>query len=263
MTVQEQQKEISKIPFSTNHTSKRLTRHSFFENITTELQAYMLGLALSDGSVNEKRKTFTLGVSVKDEELINLFKDQICPEAYIRYMKRDNLTGRGGVSINDNGSVFISITSAKMFKDLAKYNVVPNKTNKDLDLPDLGEKLNRHLLRGFFDGDGCITGWVSKEKGKVDRFRYSFDISSKGKNQLKTIVRILRDNDIHVNINYISRDDMYRIKTSNKKEISKLFDFLYSDSNFYLSRKFNKFNEYVNTEVTTLLEKYSTVTHSS
>ena len=46
---------------------------------------------------------------------------------------------------------------------------------------------------------------------------------------------------------------MYRISTSSKKEMKKLFDFLYSDSNFYLTRKFNKFNYYVNTEVSQLI----------
>ena len=46
---------------------------------------------------------------------------------------------------------------------------------------------------------------------------------------------------------------MYRISTSSKKEMKKIFDFLYSDSNFYLTRKFNKFNYYVNTEVSQLI----------
>ena len=29
----------------------------------------------------------------------------------------------------------------------------------------------RHFIRGYFDGDGCITGWMSYEKGKSDRKR--------------------------------------------------------------------------------------------
>ena len=46
---------------------------------------------------------------------------------------------------------------------------------------------------------------------------------------------------------------MYRISTSFKKEVEKIFHLLYDNSNFYLSRKFNKFNYYVNTEVSQLI----------
>lgn len=47
---------------------------------------------------------------------------------------------------------------------------------------------------------------------------------------LSDIQKVLSKNDINVNINY-----------------------LYNDANFYLSRKFNKFSYYVNTEVSQLI----------
>ena len=53
--------------------------------------------------------------------------------------------------------------------------------------------------------------------------------------------------------NYFKRDDMYRVKTSSKKEVEKIFHLLYDDSNFYMTRKFEKFNYYVNTEVSQLI----------
>jgi predicted methyltransferase len=49
---------------------------------------------------------------------------------------------------------------------------------------------------------------------------------------------------------------MFRIKTSSKKEIEKIFHLLYDNSNFYMTRKFNKFNHYVNTEVTQLIAEH-------
>lgn len=70
---------------------------------------------------------------------------------------------------------------------------------------------------------------------------------------LSDIQKVLSKNDINVNINYLKRDDMYRISTSSKSEVSKLYHYLYSDANFYLSRKFNKFSYYVNTEVSQLI----------
>lgn len=76
---------------------------------------------------------------------------------------------------------------------------------------------------------------------------------SKTITMLSDIQKVLSKNDINVNINYLKRDDMYRISTSSKSEVSKLYHYLYNDANFYLSRKFNKFSYYVNTEVSQLI----------
>lgn len=46
---------------------------------------------------------------------------------------------------------------------------------------------------------------------------------------------------------------MFRLVTSSKDNVNKLFHLLYDEANFYLNRKFNKFNYYVNTEVSQLL----------
>lgn len=43
------------------------------------------------------------------------------------------------------------------------------------------------------------------------------------------------------------------MSTSSKKEVEKIFNLLYKNSNFYLIRKFDKFNYYVNTEVSQLI----------
>ena len=65
--------------------------------------------------------------------------------------------------------------------------------------------------------------------------------------------QFFEDHNIKVNLNYIKRDDMYRLKTSSKKEIEKIFYMLYDNSEFYLKRKFEKFDYYVNTEVSQLI----------
>lgn len=49
---------------------------------------------------------------------------------------------------------------------------------------------------------------------------------------------------------------MYRLATASIKKVKQIFNLLYESSEFYLSRKFNKFNHYVNTEVTQLIAEY-------
>lgn len=240
-------------PLYTNHTSNRRIRHDFFKDISTEIQAYLLGFYTADGSVDEKRKTFRIHLQKQDVELVYLYKDIISPDARIFTVEEHKTTGRDGKEITAHESIGVDITSTILVTHLNDLGYGYNKSKKDLTLPNLDDDLIRHFIRGYFDGDGCITGWLAVEKGKADRVRYSFDICGKTKTLLEEIVEFLDSYDIKININYIKRDDMYRIKTSSKQELQKIYELLYNDSNFYLTRKFNKFNYYVNTEVNQLI----------
>ena len=81
-------------------------------------------------------------------------------------------------------------------------------------------------------------------------------IDCKSEDFLLEIQKFLAKYNIKVFVRFLNRDQMYRICTGSKKEICKIFKLLYEDSNFYLKRKYNKFNRYVNTEVTQLITEY-------
>ena len=257
MNKQEQIKFIEdNYPLITNHISNRRIRHDIFSKIETELQAYLLGFYSADGSINEKRKTFRIHLQKQDSELVYLYKDIISPDARTFTVEVHKTTGRNGQEVNAHESFGVDITSAKLCTDLVNLGIGYNKSYSDLHIPEMPENLVRHFIRGYFDGDGCITVWLSKEKGKSDRVRGKFDICAKSASILNEFIKFFATHDIKINLNYLKRDDMYRISTSSKKELEKIYNILYKDSNFYLSRKFNKFDHYVNTEVTQLIAEY-------
>ena len=243
-------------PLTTNHISNRRIRHDIFSKIETELQAYLLGFYAADGNINEKRKTFRIHLQKQDSELVYLYKDIISPDARTFTVEEHKTTGRNGQEVNAHESFGVDITSAKLCADLVNLGIGYNKSYSDLHIPEIPESLVRHFIRGYFDGDGCITIWLSKEKGKSDRVRGKFDICAKSASILNEFIKFFATHDIKINLNYLKRDDMYRISTSSKKELEKIYNMLYKDSNFYLSRKFNKFDHYVNTEVTQLIAEY-------
>lgn len=243
-------------PLTTNHISNRRIRHDIFSKIETELQAYLLGFYAADGNINEKRKTFRVHLQKQDSELVYLYKDVISPDARTFSVSQYKTTGRNGKEINAHESFGVDITSAKLCNDLVNLGIGYNKSYGDLHIPKMSEELIRHFIRGYFDGDGCITIWLSKEKGKSDRVRGKFDICAKSASILNEFIKFFANHDIKINLNYLKRDDMYRMSTSSKKELEKIYNILYKDSNFYLSRKFNKFDHYVNTEVTQLIAEY-------
>lgn len=237
-------------PLTTNHISNRRIRHDIFSKIETELQAYLLGFYAADGNINEKRKTFRIHLQKQDSELVYLYKDIISPDARTFTVEEHKTTGRNGKEITAHESFGVDITSAKLCTDLVNLGIGYNKSYKDLHIPEMSKDLIRHFIRGYFDGDGCIIVWLAKEKGKSDRVRGKFDICAKSASILNEFIKFFATHDIKLNLNYLKRDDMYRISTSSKKELEKIYNILYKNSNFYLSRKFNKFNHYVNTEVT-------------
>lgn len=190
-------------PAYTNHVSKRRIRHDFFKNISTELQAYLLGFYASDGSSDEKRKTMRVCLQQKDSEIVYLFKDSISSDARIYSIPPKEYTGRGGVKIQGHGAFGVDITSATLVQDLVDLGFGYDKSHAELHLPDIKIDLLRHFIRGYFDGDGCITGGIAREKGKSDRFRKYFQIDSKTSTILLEIQKFFSEHNIKVKITVI------------------------------------------------------------
>ena len=223
MNKEEQIKFIEEnYPLYTHHTSNRRIRHDFFKNISTELQAYLLGFYTADGSIDEKRKTFRIHLSIKDSELVYLYKDIISPDARL-FSVADNYktTGRDGKEITGHGSIGVDISSAILVNDLVELGIGYKKTYSDLTIPNIPENLIRHFVRGFFDGDGSISTYLACEKGKKDRVRCGIQIDSKTKTLLENIQLFFKNNNIKFNLIHLKRDDMYRISTSSREEIKK------------------------------------------
>lgn len=217
--------------------------HTFFDNIDSEIKAYLLGYLVADGCVSiEKRNNgnysyrIVFNVSIDDLDVIKLIQYYICPSVNIRYYH--NTSGAS----NRKPQCSIKFTSKHMVNTLInKYNIVNNKTyNINYDMLDLGD-YNIDFIRGFFDGDGTI--------GKD-----SFGFISTSKLFLQSILNIISS---HIN------NITYRIYTENGKTVkyhrllintgkgieNKIYKLLYDDKKYYLNRKKIKFNM-SNTELT-------------
>lgn len=244
-------------PLYTNHISNRRIRHDFFSKIETELQAYLLGFYAADGNINEKRKTLRIHLQKQDSELVYLYKDIISPDARTFTVSEHKTTGRNGKEITAHESFGVDITSSKLCEDLVQLGIGYNKSYSNLHIPDLPLNLKLAFIRGYFDGDGSFTASLRKEKGKNERITMGLTIVSKSPVILTEMIELFsKEFELNINLNYIKRDDLYRLTTSSKKVIKSLYDILYKDANFYLSRKRNKIDHHVNTEVTQLIAEY-------
>jgi len=197
---------------------------TFFDELN-ETSAYWLGFLYADGSVRMKYgRSGELKLKLKstDKDHISIFLKDIQSDAPIKC----------GTSRNDGSKFcYVLINSNHMVRRLFELGCVQNKTLK-IRLPKLVDELMSHFVRGYFDGDGCIT----KVKNRKNTF--SVTICS-NKNFNKDLVEYL-------NLGKIYEKENYSVIHINKiEEIKKFKSFIYPENVFSLLRKRSIFEQII------------------
>ena len=131
---------------------------NYFSNINSANKAYIVGLIASDGNVYKRsghggqlRFCFQNG-----ESEYNLLMSILADMQSTCQIRTNNVT------INDKTyeNISATIVSETIFNDLCNIGIFPQKTWKMniLDvISHIPMQFLRDFLRGYFDGDGCIT----------------------------------------------------------------------------------------------------------
>jgi LAGLIDADG-like domain len=216
---------------------------NFFEKIDSEVKAYWLGFLYADGCITrfyrgEKLKSMSLELTLKKEDNGHLFRFLNDIDSNIPV--KDKKVGEYLCSR-------VVINCTKMCRDLIRLGCVPQKS-LILEFPSneiLPSEYVKDFIRGYFDGDGCVyfnqTKVFHKNKNK-EYLQKHFSVSLVGTfKMLKSIEKILSDNDINPNQKYIktgNADQMYIYGVNN---IRKFYNYIYNNSTVYLKRKKEKF----------------------
>lgn len=174
---------------------------------------YFIGLASADGNIYKDR--FTLGFKESDKDhLIKVMKIIKANSNIHTYNKKGT---------NFYFSEF-KVSSKELCNILKKYAVFVNKyTDAEILIP-----LNNHILRGLFDGDGCIH----IPKSKIPRIT----ITSKSKVLLCQIKNYLESIGIYSSI-ITHKTGVMDIVMANKVNTSQFLKHIYHDANISLHRK--------------------------
>ena len=108
--------------------------------------AWCLGFLASDGTIALDRNVIKIGLSAKDKEILEKIKIELKLENNIT-----EYTTNTGFDV-----VELSWTCKEHKTALAKYGIIPQKTNYLKPPFNLDEKYWLDYLRGYFDGDGSI-----------------------------------------------------------------------------------------------------------
>lgn len=124
----------------------------YFETIDREEKAYWLGFLAADGCVMDGRqKRVILKLSDTDKDHLCKFRDAIRSNTILYTEVR---LGKYHQELVNNKVV---ISSIPMVIDLERHGITPRKTfTLKYPVQSLSPELNKHFIRGYFDGDGSV-----------------------------------------------------------------------------------------------------------
>lgn len=215
--------------YSNTRKRKYNCNDNYFENIDSEEKAYWLGFLMADGCVQSKRK-FKLTLQIRDYSHLEKFKKSIDSDNLIYIWKNKN----------NREYCEIVISSTKMVESLEKLGCVSRKTKIVKFPPNLNDKLIRHWIRGYFDGDGCI------HRDEINKTNVHISIASSSVIMLEDILKnIIKLTSCRTNIGSIySKYGVPKLDFHSVEALNLINSLFYEEANIFLQRKKNIFNSY-------------------
>lgn len=221
--IERRSRSLAKTKYSCNH-------RAFSDNPDAD-KCYWAGFLLADGCIYEPKPKGSLqlvvGLDTNDkphlEKLKSFLKSDypIFDQVVRREYKQSNLR----------------IVSNKICSDLEFYGLKSRKTLNH-SIPDLDQENFRHFVRGYFDGDGCLSR--SKRGQWFFQFAGSKDFLEVVKTYLKKQVPELGNASVR---QHTRNCEMYSWIVGGNKQVQAVMSFLYKNADYYLERKYNLFLE--------------------
>ena len=194
-----------------------------------ERMAYLLGFLASDGTIDKKNNRIKIGLSSVDKDFLIMIKKELGYEGDILDYQTSN-----GFNVSE-----LTFTSQQIKKDLAKYNIVPNKTFTYTFPESLNKKYWIDFIRGYFDGDGSVS--------TAGPHAIRWQICAANKQVLEKIIDFFYE---EYGIEKVSilvqmkEHPLYYFQYSTTAT-KKIFSILYKENCLKLPRKYFKFKELV------------------
>lgn len=127
---------------------------------------------------------------------------------------------------------------------MAELGIYPNKS-LTVQFPEyIPNNLISHFVRGYFDGDGCISIKETSIKLKTGLL---IDAKLTGNNLfLQKLESILKSLNIKCSLIKDPKENCWNLFINGSKNQKKFLDWIYKDATIYLVRKYNKYIKFIN-----------------
>ena len=211
-----------------------------FNPVNTPEAAYILGFYITDGCLNGNK--FVITLNEKDKEILEKIRDYMSPITKLIY-KKETINKQGIVSHPMYSFAFACKEIVNCLEDLG---LGKNKTYLSKSIKNVVPKeLMWDFIRGYWDGDGCISSSNVTKNVKETSYNYiniGFTIISKDPDILNEMNEFFIEEGINTHV-YPDNKGNYLVGTHSKSEVEKIYNKLYTSSNLFMERKRTKFNE--------------------
>lgn len=188
----------------------------------SEKSAYILGFITADGHIATKNRfRLVIGLNSRDFETLDFIRKELASDVPIRHREKTN-------------SIELSISGRKLIHSLIDLGLDTKKNNISNIFDKMPEKYHKDFIRGFFDGDGCMS-FYQRQRGKYKSIEYKFSFTNMDLILLEKIREKIGYGNIKNCGNY------YVLASSAIDAILALYKYLYTESSVYMKRKKNKF----------------------
>lgn len=235
-----------------NYQNRLRCDETVFDSIDNEESAYWLGFLYADGNISSTGNRLEIHLALKDIEHLEKFKKFLKLETEIR----------SGIDSKGYGFCHLSIRNKHLWTTLNNLGCCPQKS-LILNFPKPSifkgnfQELILHFIRGYVDGDGCLTIYKTKNGTLITQLSLVGTESF-----LNTVNKIFKNKGYLRNKSCKNWENKsYNLQFS--PVISrKIARYLYENSKIYLERKYKKYLQFCSLEDENPLRKSSKIGES-
>ena len=220
-----------------------LCNDKYFDVIDDEHKAYWLGFIFADGYLSappsrpNSQPRVGIALQAGDGYLLEQFKKDIAFSGEVKYY----YTGKSSFKISQYGRIII--TSSTLVNSLLRCGCKYHKS-LGIEFPSedvLEQSLIRHFIRGYFDGDGGLSGFLCHDKNyNLDYWKYTLSFTGT-KEMLDAIKHHLGKDSLKLMKRYNDKKNNHTLNICGNHQIVNILDWLYEDATIYMLRKHDKY----------------------
>lgn len=197
----------------------------YFDTIDSHNKAYIFGFLCADGSNCRDKATVSMALQEGDKQILEDIRKELKSEKELEFLDYSNKHDFGYTYQNQWR---LNLFSSHICDSLNALGMMPNKSLRFV-FPKIEEVYYSDFLRGYFDGNGAIYKSGCSITSTFDFCYYVQDI--------------LKNLGIESLVNEASNHNgiTAELRIPKKENTKKFLDYIYSDSEMHLERKYLKY----------------------
>jgi uncharacterized protein (DUF433 family) len=217
-------------------------REDFFDVIDTQEKAYFLGLLYADGGNAIEDNYIRIDLARKDRDILEKLAPLIYLEEPLQHIKDYTREKEYKGQPKTIYGSYLNINSKHICHRLYDLGC-ENKKSLTLKFPAwlVDPELQRHFIRGYYDGDGGVYLTNVKTRGATTKMVSTVEFCQTVREIIEEQTGILYGQPY----NDVENKNVYTIHLAGNRQVAHYLDWLYESATIYLDRKYRLYTQLI------------------